>query len=51
MKEKWLLKNKKTEFQKLSNELNEGKLTLRLLSNRGIDSKRSSFSFSLWRYK
>ena len=45
MKEKWLLKNKKTEFQKLSNELNEGKLTLRLLSNRGIDSKEAASLF------
>ncbi|MGL5417201.1 MAG: single-stranded-DNA-specific exonuclease RecJ [Clostridium sp.] len=46
MKEKWLLKNKKTEFLKLSKEFNkEGKLTLRLLSNRGIDSKEKASLF------
>ncbi|WP_297634266.1 single-stranded-DNA-specific exonuclease RecJ [uncultured Clostridium sp.] len=45
MKEKWLLKNKKTEFQKLQKECNEGLLTLRLLSNRGIDNKKAASLF------
>ncbi|MGL4849654.1 MAG: single-stranded-DNA-specific exonuclease RecJ [Clostridium sp.] len=46
MKEKWLLKNKKTEFLKLTKEFNdEGMLTLRLLSNRGIDSEAKASLF------
>ncbi|MGL4873026.1 MAG: single-stranded-DNA-specific exonuclease RecJ, partial [Clostridium sp.] len=40
------LKNKKTEFLKLTKEFNdEGMLTLRLLSNRGIDSEAKASLF------
>ena len=45
MKEKWLVRNKKEEFLKLSSEMNENSLILRLLANRGISTKEAASLF------
>lgn len=45
MKEKWLLRNKKEEFQSLSKYMKENSLILRLLANRGISKKESASLF------
>lgn len=45
MKEKWLVRNKKSEFQNLAKEFNENSLILRLLANRGISDKKSASLF------
>ena len=45
MKEKWLVRNKKEEFLKLSNDMNENSLILRLLANRGISTKEAASLF------
>ena len=45
MKEKWLLRNKREEFQSLSKDMKENSLILRLLANRGISEKKSASLF------
>lgn len=45
MKEKWLIREKKEEFQKLAKEINEDNLTLRLLANRGISDPKAASLF------
>ena len=45
MKEKWLLRNKREEFQSLSKDMKENSLILRLLANRGISKKKSASLF------
>ncbi len=45
MKEKWLVRNKKLEFQNLAKEFDENSLILRLLANRGISNKESASLF------
>lgn len=45
MKEKWLLRNKREEFQSLSKDMEENSLILRLLANRGISKKKSASLF------
>ena len=45
MKEKWLIRNKKDEFQSLSKDMDENSLILRLLANRGISDKKSASLF------
>ena len=49
MKEKWLVRNKKEEFLKLSSEMNENSLILRLLANRGISTKEAASLFQ-WHF-
>ncbi|MGG7096327.1 single-stranded-DNA-specific exonuclease RecJ [Clostridium sardiniense] len=45
MKEKWLVRNKREEFQSLSKDMSENSLILRLLANRGISRKESASLF------
>lgn len=45
MKEKWLVRNKKEEFLKLSKDVDENSLILRLLANRGISTKEAASLF------
>lgn len=45
MKEKWLIRNKKDEFQSLAKDMDENSLILRLLANRGISDKKSASLF------
>ncbi|MDQ0149707.1 single-stranded-DNA-specific exonuclease RecJ [Eubacterium multiforme] len=45
MKEKWLVRNKKDEFQSLAKDMDENSLILRLLANRGISDKKSASLF------
>lgn len=45
MKEKWMVINRKTEFDKLNSEMNLHPLILRLLANRGIGSKEEAENF------
>ena len=45
MKEKWLVRNKKEEFLKLSKDVDENSLILRLLANRGISTEEAASLF------
>lgn len=45
MKEKWMVINRKTEFEKLNKQINLHPLILRLLANRGISSKEEAEKF------
>lgn len=45
MKEKWMVINRKTEFEKLNKQINLHSLILRLLANRGISSKEEAEKF------
>ena len=45
MKERWMVTNRKTEFEKLNSEMNLHPLILRLLANRDISSKEEAENF------
>ena len=45
MKERWMVTNRKTEFEKLNSEMNLHPLILRLLANRDISSKEEAEKF------
>lgn len=45
MKERWMVTNRKTEFEKLNSEMNLHPLILRLLANRDIYSKEEAEKF------
>lgn len=45
MKEKWMLTNKKEDFEKLNSQIKEHPLIVRLLANRGINNKEDASLF------